>query len=83
LVLSGLNFSCFWLIVCAWKRVPLIDLYLGLLLSPVMGLDQSMSPVGPRASKEEFMQALGMNSQDPQHEQIYRAMRVCPVVRSL
>ncbi|KAF7586401.1 hypothetical protein BBP40_008938 [Aspergillus hancockii] len=34
-----------------------------------------MSPVGPRASKEEFMQALGMNSQDPQHEQIYRAMR--------
>ncbi|RAK82659.1 uncharacterized protein BO72DRAFT_366869 [Aspergillus fijiensis CBS 313.89] len=31
--------------------------------------------VGPRASKEEFMQALGLNSHDPQHEQYYRAMR--------
>ncbi|KAE8348548.1 hypothetical protein BDV28DRAFT_164313 [Aspergillus coremiiformis] len=34
-----------------------------------------MAAVGPRASKEEFMLALGLNSQDPQHEQIYRAMR--------
>ncbi|OGM43074.1 hypothetical protein ABOM_009220 [Aspergillus bombycis] len=34
-----------------------------------------MAPVGPRASKEEFMQALVLDSQDPQHEQIYRAMR--------
>ncbi|KAL4919946.1 hypothetical protein BDW62DRAFT_199358 [Aspergillus aurantiobrunneus] len=34
-----------------------------------------MPPVGPRASKEEFMQALGLNSHDPQHEQYYRAMR--------
>ncbi|BCS20614.1 uncharacterized protein APUU_21046S [Aspergillus puulaauensis] len=34
-----------------------------------------MAPVGPRASKEEFMQALGLNSHDPQHEQHYRAMR--------
>ncbi|KAL4872915.1 hypothetical protein BDV12DRAFT_113138 [Aspergillus spectabilis] len=34
-----------------------------------------MPAVGPRASKEEFMQALGLNSHDPQHEQFYRAMR--------
>ncbi|KKK12592.1 hypothetical protein P175DRAFT_0527714 [Aspergillus ochraceoroseus IBT 24754] len=34
-----------------------------------------MSPVGPRASKEEFMQALGLSSHDAQHEQFYRAMR--------
>ncbi|KAL4817616.1 hypothetical protein BDW67DRAFT_31996 [Aspergillus spinulosporus] len=34
-----------------------------------------MPPVGPRASKEEFMAALGLNSHDPQHEQFYRAMR--------
>ncbi|PLB38215.1 uncharacterized protein BDW47DRAFT_125644 [Aspergillus candidus] len=34
-----------------------------------------MPPVGPRASKEEFMQALGLNSHDPHHEQFYRAMR--------
>ncbi|KAL4803684.1 hypothetical protein BDV18DRAFT_162698 [Aspergillus unguis] len=34
-----------------------------------------MAPVGPRASKEEFMAALGLNSHDPQHEQYYRAMR--------
>jgi hypothetical protein len=33
-------------------------------------------PVGPRVSKEEFMHALGLNPQDPQHEQYYRAMRV-------
>jgi hypothetical protein len=36
-----------------------------------------MPAVGPRVSKEEFMQALGLNSHDPQHEQYYRAMRVC------
>ncbi|KAH1493185.1 hypothetical protein LV164_000082 [Aspergillus fumigatus] len=34
-----------------------------------------MPAVGPRVSKEEFMQALGLNSHDPQHEQYYRAMR--------
>ncbi|KAL4887106.1 hypothetical protein BJY04DRAFT_213066 [Aspergillus karnatakaensis] len=34
-----------------------------------------MPAVGPRASKEEFMQALALNSHDPQHEQFYRAMR--------
>ncbi|CAI7656707.1 unnamed protein product [Penicillium viridicatum] len=32
-------------------------------------------PVGPRVSKEEFMHALGLNPQDPHHEQYYRAMR--------
>ncbi|GCB23555.1 hypothetical protein AAWM_06440 [Aspergillus awamori] len=32
--------------------------------------------VSPRASKEEFMAALGLSTQDPQHEQYYRAMRV-------
>ncbi|KGO47698.1 hypothetical protein PEX1_085140 [Penicillium expansum] len=31
--------------------------------------------VGPRVSKEEFMHALGLNPQDPHHEQYYRAMR--------
>ncbi|KAG2415041.1 hypothetical protein HFD88_006231 [Aspergillus terreus] len=35
-----------------------------------------MPSVGPRASKEEFMHALGLSSHNPQHEQIYRAMRV-------
>ncbi|KAL4891062.1 hypothetical protein BDV59DRAFT_194526 [Aspergillus ambiguus] len=34
-----------------------------------------MPSVGPRASKEDFMHALGLTSQDPPHEQIYRAMR--------
>ncbi|KAE8144334.1 hypothetical protein BDV25DRAFT_134759 [Aspergillus avenaceus] len=34
-----------------------------------------MAPVGPRASKEEFMLALGLSTHDPGHEQIYRAMR--------
>ncbi|KAJ5216995.1 hypothetical protein N7468_010003 [Penicillium chermesinum] len=34
-----------------------------------------MAPVGPRVSKEEFMNALSLNSQDPQHEMYYRAMR--------
>ncbi|PWY87236.1 hypothetical protein BO94DRAFT_585790 [Aspergillus sclerotioniger CBS 115572] len=32
-------------------------------------------PVSPRASKEEFMAALGLSTHDPQHEQYYRAMR--------
>jgi hypothetical protein len=45
-------------------------------------------PVGPRVSKEEFMHALGLNPQDPHHEQYYRAMRVSiftifPLVTSL
>ncbi|GLB07994.1 hypothetical protein AtubIFM57258_003362 [Aspergillus tubingensis] len=31
--------------------------------------------VSPRASKEEFMAALGLSTHDPQHEQYYRAMR--------
>ncbi|KAI9035515.1 uncharacterized protein KD926_003412 [Aspergillus affinis] len=39
-----------------------------------------MPPVGPRASKEEFMQALGLNSQNPQHEQYYRAMRDVAII---
>lgn len=34
--------------------------------------------VSPRASKEEFMAALGLSTHDPQHEQYYRAMRVYP-----
>ncbi|EPS29007.1 hypothetical protein POX_f08085 [Penicillium oxalicum] len=34
-----------------------------------------MAPVGPRVSKEEFMHALNLSPQDPQHEQYYRAMR--------
>lgn len=37
------------------------------------------NPVGPRVSKEEFMHALGLNPHDPNHEQYYRAMRVCIV----
>ncbi|PYI00560.1 hypothetical protein BO78DRAFT_438347 [Aspergillus sclerotiicarbonarius CBS 121057] len=32
-------------------------------------------PVSPRASKEEFMAAIGLSTHDPQHEQYYRAMR--------
>lgn len=49
-------------------------------LLAITGMSESvMAPVGPRASKEEFMQALALDSQDPQHEQIYRAMRVCSV----
>lgn len=34
--------------------------------------------VGPRASKEEFMHALGLDPRNHQHEQYYRAMRVLP-----
>jgi hypothetical protein len=41
-----------------------------------------MSPVGPRVSKEEFMLALGLNPQDAQHEQYYRAMRVSTTLSS-
>lgn len=37
-------------------------------------------PVGPRVSKEEFMHALGLNPQDPHHEQYYRAMRVSNIL---
>jgi hypothetical protein len=40
-------------------------------------------PVGPRVSKEEFMHALGLNPQDPHHEQYYRAMRVSVPAESL
>lgn len=32
--------------------------------------------VGPRASKEEFMHALGLDANNPQHEYYYKAMRV-------
>jgi len=32
--------------------------------------------VGPRVSKEEFMHALGLDANNPQHEHYYRAMRV-------
>lgn len=35
-----------------------------------------MVAVGPRVSKEEFMHALNLSAQNPQHEQFYRAMRV-------
>ncbi|PGH27314.1 hypothetical protein AJ80_01024 [Polytolypa hystricis UAMH7299] len=31
--------------------------------------------VGPRVSKEEFLRALGLDVNNPQHEQLYRAMR--------
>lgn len=34
------------------------------------------TPVGPRASKEDFMRALGLDANNPQHEPYYRAMRV-------
>ncbi|KAI1959621.1 hypothetical protein LOZ58_004430 [Ophidiomyces ophidiicola] len=33
------------------------------------------APVGPRVSKEEFMQALGLDVNNPQHDPLYRAMR--------
>lgn len=33
--------------------------------------------VGPRAPKDEFMRALGLNVSVPAHENIYRQMRVC------
>ncbi|KMQ47046.1 hypothetical protein HL42_2299 [Trichophyton rubrum] len=33
------------------------------------------TPVGPRASKEDFMRALGLDANNPQHEPYYRAMR--------
>lgn len=32
--------------------------------------------VGPRASKEEFMHALGLDANNPPHEYYYKAMRV-------
>lgn len=36
--------------------------------------------VGPRVSKEEFMHALGLDANNPQHEHYYRAMRVSVIV---
>ncbi|WEW57631.1 hypothetical protein PRK78_003098 [Emydomyces testavorans] len=33
------------------------------------------APVGPRASKEDFMHALGLDANNPQHDPLYRAMR--------
>jgi hypothetical protein len=35
-----------------------------------------MPAVGPRATKEEFMQALGMTPGNARDEGLYRAMRV-------
>ncbi|EAS35207.3 uncharacterized protein CIMG_00561 [Coccidioides immitis RS] len=32
-------------------------------------------PVGPRVSKEDFMHALGLDTNNPQHDPLYRAMR--------
>ncbi|ETI25060.1 hypothetical protein G647_04430 [Cladophialophora carrionii CBS 160.54] len=32
-------------------------------------------PVGPRAAKDDFMKALGLNTSDPRHEGYYKAMR--------
>ncbi|KAL4788272.1 hypothetical protein BJX76DRAFT_353303 [Aspergillus varians] len=34
-----------------------------------------MPPVSPRASKEEFMQALGLSSRNPQHDRTYLSLR--------
>lgn len=36
--------------------------------------------VGPRVSKEEFMHALGLDANNPQHEPYYRAMRVSRLI---
>jgi hypothetical protein len=35
-----------------------------------------ITPVGPRVPKDEFMRALHLDTNNPQHEGIYRAMRV-------
>lgn len=35
-----------------------------------------MTAVSPRASKEEFMRALGLDAANTHHESYYRAMRV-------
>lgn len=32
--------------------------------------------VGPRVPKDEFMRSLGLDNQDPIHENYYRQMRV-------
>ena len=37
---------------------------------------QRTGAVGPRASKEEFMASIGLDSRNPYHEEIYRDMRV-------
>jgi hypothetical protein len=37
--------------------------------------------VGPRVPKDEFMRALGLDHQNPNHENYYRQMRVCPGCR--
>lgn len=66
--------------------IPFHIPYLSVLSCPVLSLarkpkenhtkQKMQGPVGPRASKEDFMHALGLNPHDPQHEQYYRAMRV-------
>jgi hypothetical protein len=35
-----------------------------------------ITPVGPRVPKDEFMKALQLDTNNPQHEGLYRAMRV-------
>ena len=35
-----------------------------------------INPVGPRVPKDEFMKALHLDTNNPQHEGLYRAMRV-------
>lgn len=35
-----------------------------------------ITPVGPRVPKDEFMKALHLDTNNPQHEGLYRAMRV-------
>ena len=35
-----------------------------------------ITPVGPRVPKDEFMKALNLDTNNAQHEGLYRAMRV-------
>jgi hypothetical protein len=44
---------------------------------PLPDMDQYPA-VGPRVPKDEFMRALGLDHQNPNHENYYRQMRVRP-----
>lgn len=57
-------------------RIPK-QAYPNIILNPSANMIMSGGPVGPRASKEEFMHALGLVANHPPHENLYKAMRVC------
>jgi hypothetical protein len=59
---------------CSVLHIPFRVLSSSVFSPPL--LNMPTVPVGPRAPKDEFMRALGLNPSDVHHEGYYRAMRV-------